>query len=169
MAYFVYKLDPMCLIESRSQIWRVRLATEKVHWSNITNCKEPRAPTESSRNYTRSQSTNAKEILETTTVKHDTYHKATQTPSICKEFLSVTADPFPILSILILLLQFISRFILVVEILVKEKFESGYIFKILLIHIWWCKSFFFGSDNSVFTHLKSSVPIYYVKGCGFKP
>ena len=83
----------MCLIESRSQIWRVRLATEKVHWSNITNCKEPRAPTESSRNYTRSQSTNAKEILETTTVKHDTYHKATQTPSICKEFLSLHSFP----------------------------------------------------------------------------
>ena len=126
----------MCLIESRSQIWRVRLATEKVHWSNITNCKEPRAPTESSRNYTRSQSTNAKEILETTTVKHDTYHKATQTPSICKEFLSVTADPFPILS------PSSSSFFnssvassLLLRDSGKKKFESGYVFKILLIHI----------------------------------
>ena len=123
----------MCLIESRSQIWRVRLATEKVHWSN--NCKEPRAPTESSRNYTRSQSTNAKEILETT-VKHDTYHKATQTPSICKEFLSVTADPFPILSP-----SSSSSFnssvasSLLLRDSGKKKFESGYIFKILLIHI----------------------------------
>ena len=145
----------MCLRESRSQIWRVRLATEKVHWSNITNCKEPRAPTESSRNYTRSQSTNAKEILETTTVKHDTYHKATQTPSICKEFLSVTADPFLILSPSS---SFSFNSSVASSLLLrdsgKKKFESGYIFKILLIHIWWCKSFFFGSDNSVFTHLK---------------
>ena len=38
---------------------------------------------QSHREITHGQRQNAKEILETT-VKHDTYHKATQTPSICK-------------------------------------------------------------------------------------